>query len=376
MKSKMKIMITIAPISMPRKLRVADLFCGAGGFSEGFRQCGFEIAYAIDSWSSARRAYSANHRDAIVVQRDILSFNPQEFKKVDIIIGSPPCNDFSLSNKEGHGDVERGLKLVFRFLECVEELQPKYWIMENVPRLELVFQHEGFADELRRRGITTTVPQRIELNAADFGAPQRRRRLLIGKFPLPNRTHSQYGFGLQPRIKERTMPWVPMRRVFDALPYPLGPQEVGIARDPNYPTVSLFSADVQNHYYDTTLTPVQVADSRMKKVNHPWCGRMRFPDSLDEPARTVTAVQAKTARETIVIRDMRNSTSPYRTPTPREYACLQTFPINYTFPQCGPTTATRLIGNAIPPLMAFAIARAILTLECKSAESSIVGRVK
>jgi DNA (cytosine-5)-methyltransferase 1 len=346
-----------------RKFRVADLFCGAGGFSEGFRQRGFDITCAVDSWKIAAKAFSANHSEARVLGTDISELNPTELGDIDVLIGSPPCNYFSYSNNAGNGDVVRGLRLVFRFLECVAQLKPRYWIMENIPRLRSLMCSNAFTNGLESRGISARIPCKVILNAADFGAPQRRFRLIIGNFPIPRATHSQTGSSLYSLTGNAVRPWVPMRRVFDAFPNPMRPRPDSVVSDPNYPEMNLPAANLSDHFYDCGLSSEQASTNRAKKTNHPWCGKMRFPDSLDKPARTVTALQAKTARETIVIECCGGSGSEYRTPTAREYACLQTFPITYRFPCKGLSTKIRLIGNAIPPMMAGALADAILLAE-------------
>lgn len=346
---------------MRRTLRVADFFCGAGGFSEGFRLHGYEIASAIDSWKAATEAYAANHEQALVVQKDICAWSPSEFTHPDVVVGSPPCNEFSYSNKAGGGDLERGLKLVLKFLACVEDLNPKYWIMENVPRLGPILLSEGFRDELKKQGISVRLSRFVVLNAADYGAPQRRRRLFVGDFPTPEPTHSQ-GSSIDLSTWRKKTAWVPMRRVFESLPNPLDSDPPKWTCDPNYLYVRLRSRRLQNHFYDTSLSAPQVTANMNKKAHHPWCGKMRFPDDLDSPSRTVTATQIKTGRETIVIEEWRNRCATFRIPTVREYGCLQTFPIDYRFP-AEAAAATKLVGNAVPPMMASAIAAAVLELE-------------
>src|SRR5437016_5782369 len=116
-------------------LTVGDLYCGAGGFAEGFRQAGFRVKWAIDSSPDAARTFKKNHPETDVMCEDLLSLNPRRLSKVDTVIGSPPCTDFSLADRGGTGDKAAGMKLVVRFLEIVQTLDPKYWIMENVPNL-------------------------------------------------------------------------------------------------------------------------------------------------------------------------------------------------------------------------------------------------
>ena len=90
------------------KLKVIDLFCGAGGFSEGFRQMGFEVTHAIDNWNPALVAHKENQPEAEVIKADIASLDPHQFPKPDVIIGGPPCTEFSGSKRGGGGDFALG----------------------------------------------------------------------------------------------------------------------------------------------------------------------------------------------------------------------------------------------------------------------------
>lgn len=128
---------------MNKKLTVVDFFCGAGGFSEGFRQQGFSIIWGIDKWEPAISTYNHNY-DLNCETNDILKLS-QEFKEIDripnsdIIIGSPPCVSFSNSNKSGKADKSMGVMLTEAFLRIVaiKKFQKgsvlKAWYMENVP---------------------------------------------------------------------------------------------------------------------------------------------------------------------------------------------------------------------------------------------------
>ena len=106
-----------------KPLTVGDLYCGAGGFSEGFRQAGFEISWAIDKWGPAAETYEKNI-GVKVTPEDVTrrSFDFASLPKVDVLIGSPPCQPFSLANRGGGGDAAGGLRLVVIFLEAVKVL--------------------------------------------------------------------------------------------------------------------------------------------------------------------------------------------------------------------------------------------------------------
>ena len=127
---------------MEKRLKVADFFCGAGGFSEGFRQKGFDVSFALDNWKPAVETHDLNHPKCNAVLMDIIELDTPEkidqiVPDVDIIIGSPPCIAFSGSNKAGKADKSLGIKLIETYLRIIAWKKNKgglkYWILENVP---------------------------------------------------------------------------------------------------------------------------------------------------------------------------------------------------------------------------------------------------
>ena len=157
-------------------MRVIDLFCGAGGLSEGFRQAGFTIVEGYDIWMDALTSFQLN-QECSWVKCDILRKHLNFYPPADVVIGSPPCVSFSSANPSS--DFRDGLKLVFRFLEVVCELKPKFWVMENVPQLGKFLPDQ----------LATT---KTSLNAADYGVAQIRERCFFGNFPRPEPTHSKH----------------------------------------------------------------------------------------------------------------------------------------------------------------------------------------
>ena len=107
---------------MKRKPQVIDFFCGAGGFSEGFRQQGFNIVMGIDNWLPAIETHNLNHNLNDVV-KDVLDFESIEeinaLPNTEVIVGSPPCVLFSLSNKGGKADKTLGIRLIESFLRVI-----------------------------------------------------------------------------------------------------------------------------------------------------------------------------------------------------------------------------------------------------------------
>lgn len=174
-----------------------DLFAGAGGLSLGFEQAGFDIAAAveIDPIHCATHEYNFPQTKTICASvtdiggADIRRLAKLGEREIDVVFGGAPCQGFSLIGKRALDDPRN--QLVFHYVRIVRELQPKYFVFENVKGLTLG-QHAEFLKELvsalRDAGYQVVLPYRV-LNAADYGVPQDRKRLfLIGArhgLPLP-----------------------------------------------------------------------------------------------------------------------------------------------------------------------------------------------
>ncbi|MGQ4876557.1 MAG: DNA cytosine methyltransferase [Promethearchaeia archaeon] len=125
---------------MKYKYTVVDLFCGCGGFSQGFIQAGFEVIAANDHWKPALITYKFNHKKTIIIEGDITLAETKEKlyssikgKKVNVIIGGPPCQAYSIAGNRNPDD-PRG-QLYLDFVEIVNNLKPDFFVMENVKGL-------------------------------------------------------------------------------------------------------------------------------------------------------------------------------------------------------------------------------------------------
>lgn len=171
-------------------MRVADFFCGGGGFSEGFRQAGFEIVFAVDKWAPAVNTYKGNKPGANVIQDDVIRISnlpDDEFEALvpdsEVIIGSPPCQSFSHSNKSGNADKELGIKLIEAYLKIVARKKFKqgsvlrYWVLENVPAVKDYIKDEYTAADFGLDGDFVLRPKdgaSGKYNAKYYGAPTNR----------------------------------------------------------------------------------------------------------------------------------------------------------------------------------------------------------
>src|SRR5438874_6967313 len=96
---------------------------------------GFDVIAAVDVWPHAVATLEWNHGPGIARLGDLLKMRATDLPRADILLGSPPCTQFSRSNRGGNGDLSAGLRLVRRFLWFVVMLEPRWWVMENVPRV-------------------------------------------------------------------------------------------------------------------------------------------------------------------------------------------------------------------------------------------------
>jgi DNA (cytosine-5)-methyltransferase 1 len=329
-----------------------DLFCGPGGMSEGLRMAGIRTRYAIDHSKDACTTFSLNHPEAEVICGDVLDLNPHDLPDADIIVGGPPCVNFSTS-KGSRANVLDGLRLVQWFLRVVAIKRPRYWIMENVPRvadhLPDVIPYSWFGIE--RKGALP-VPMRMHFNAAEYGVAQARNRYLIGNYPAPHKTHL-----LEVVDDLFTAQDKPLNRalgdIIRSFPNPKSSMRSGSIKDPNY-DIALPLDHLTDHFIDTTLSVAEAEDIRRVKTEHPYMGRMSFPDELGRPARTVVATQL--GRETLVLA---TGDGTFRRATIRECASIQSFPISYQFTGNSIGSRYRQAGDAVPPLLSYSIARLI-----------------
>lgn len=358
--------------------KVIDIFCGAGGFSEGFRQAGFEIIQGIDYWEPAIKTFNFNF-GLNCSAKNILDFESsieeiELLPDTEVIIGSPPCVTFSSSNISGKADKTSGITLTQIFLRIVAIKKWKKgsklegWFMENVPSsikhlgIEYTFEELGLGEWANENKIgRTKVAIKLEgnqkiLNSANFGCPQSRERVISGEIIKRNKVIFPESF-YSKEPQENLKPWKSLSEIKSNLPKPNSAIEVKLISDPNYPELKISLIDLTDQFYDTGLYESEWKQSKFLKTNHPYMGKMSFPENEDRPSRTITATKIGTSREAIIYESeySRKGNGEYRTPTVREAACIMGFPITYQF-LGGEGTKWRLVGNAVCPTLARSIA--------------------
>ena len=208
--------------------RVLDIFCGVGGLSLGFEQAGLPIALAVDVESLNISTYGRNFPNTKAVCRDLSTTNGTDLLldvglqvgEIDVVIGGPPCQGFSMIGSRRVDDPRN--RLIFDFLRLCSEIQAGYFVMENVPGLMLGKMEGVFSNwiaEAERLGYSVIQPL-WELNAINFGVPQNRIRCFaIGyRKGLPVPEHPSNNVACGSKCQLRIAPTV--RDAIDDLPDP------------------------------------------------------------------------------------------------------------------------------------------------------------
>ena len=197
----------------------------------------------------------------------------------------------------------------------------------------------------------TVTDNTIIMDASEYGSPQARKRVIIGEIVSqgrlvpPLKTHSVSDVAEYGKLKRKMV----LRDIKTKLPSPISKKSNRLIQDPNYPEIALKLYEISDHFYDTGLYENQWKSSHYMKRNHPYMGRMSFPENENKPSRTITATNIGTSREAIIYKSEynRNGHGEYRVPTVREMACLMGFPITYQFVSNSETSKSRLVGNAV-----------------------------
>lgn len=289
-------------------MRVVDLFSGCGGMSFGFEEAGFDVVGAFDNWDAAIKIYKANFTHPIYnvdLSRDeaipiIQKLNP------DLIIGGPPCQDYSIAGKREMG---ARANLTVKFAEIVSIIKPTWVVFENV------YNIERFPTLLQLKRILINAGYGLStkvLDASLCGVPQKRKRFfLVGKL------HAQNGF-------------------FD---------------DAFVKNMSKKSMTVREYLGDALHTQFYYM--------HPRSYNRRAVFSIDEPSATIRGINRPIPDNYKQHpADKAKISDGVRALTTRERGYLQTFPDSFVF--TGAKTDIELaIGNAVPPALAKYIAQNI-----------------
>ncbi len=323
------------------KIKVASLFCGCGGMDLGviggfsylgkdYKENPFEIVYSIDNDDYCTKIYNDNFVHKCIV-KDVRNVGDDEIPQFDLLIGGFPCQSFSISAQNpprlGYED-DRG-RLFFEMVRILRKHQPRFFIAENVKGILSANKGKAFPMIISAfRDAGYNVVYKL-LNAYEYGVPQKRERVIIVGF-RDKEDYLKFKYPNKVKVSERK-----------------------ILRD-----VILKEADNDESLFfsDKAVAGMLAVRDKMNK------GRVM---QLDEPCNTISAHLAKVSL---------NSTDPvfmvgerYRRFSSRETARIQSFPDTFKFDSVSQNRQYKAIGNAVPPVMMWHIARAlqkIITEDC------------
>jgi DNA (cytosine-5)-methyltransferase 1 len=342
-----------------KKPKILDLFAGVGGFSAGFLKSDFDIVAAIEFDKSIAESFAKNHKNTKVYNKSIVDIKPTEIYKdigsIDIIIGGPPCQGFSLKGARGGLNDDRNF-LFKEFIKYVEYFKPKYFVMENVPNI-LSEKCGFFKDEILKsfKDIGYNVNYGI-LNAAKFGVPQNRKRaIFIGK--LNGEISLPTGNLETPTVWD----------AISDLAYLDSAEGIFQDKYKNKEQSEYQKArrDGNKFLHNHQATKhKEIAIDRLKRIP-PEKGKEYLSEKISSTfGQTWGRLEKNKPSPTIITRfdtpsNGKNS-HPYlhRAITPREAARIQSFDDDFIF-YGNKTSVIKQIGNAVPPLLAYGIAQHI-----------------
>lgn len=370
-------------------LKVADLFCGTGGFSHGFSQTGeFHVALGIDIKRDSVDTFAANHKQALAICSDIRRVRIRDVAKrlgngarsIDVVIGGPPCQGFSsIRPFRSINEDDARNNLFEQYVLFVEFFRPRFVVFENVVGLQT---HKGGEALAAVKGAIESLGYAADvatLNAVHFGIPQKRERVILlarkgSQRPyFPSLTHAYNGRSMGGALALKSLPlWdgelkpalTVADAIFDLEPVDSGegstnyrsdfaPSDYALARRKNCQSVALHSA-------------TRHTERMLEIVRKSGTNRWALPDgmttsgfsscysrlSADEPSTTITVNFVHPASNRCI------HPTQDRALTPREGARLQSFDDDFVF--CGSRTQiVKQIGEAVPPLLGRALAHAV-----------------
>lgn len=358
---------------MKDKPSVIDLFAGIGGMSLGFKKSGFNILAANDIDAHCKETYAENFPNIPYILKDIHNISAEEIfrncetNKIDVVVGGPACQGFSLANIRTRTADNPKNNLVFEFVRVVKAIRPSWFIMENVEGL--INMNEGsftntIIKNMRRNGYSVDF---IPLCASDYGVPQKRKRVFFignrvgSKIEIPDRTfgsekkpHITVGeaIGDLPAINNQT-------KGYDICDYSSKP------KNKYQKKMRGRSKKVHNHLITKSRRLILERYSRIPPGKN-WSA---LPDSLkskcvlesgghsylykrlkqDEPANTIANF-----RKAMLIHPIEN-----RGLSIREAARLQSFEDSFIF-KGGISFQQQQLANVVPPLLAQAVGKQII----------------
>lgn len=348
-------------------IKVVSLFSGGGGLDLGFKQAGYDIIWAIDNEKNAVDTYRANIGNHIICE-DIHKTDIKIIPHADVVIGGPPCQSFSLAGNR-HVEDARG-QLVWKYIHILEEVKPKAFLFENVTGLMSARNAEGekIINLLKAafEKIGYTIGMQV-INAADYGIPQRRRRVIIvglrngEKFSFPAATHNESGAG-----REK---YVSVQDALDDLPRAIE-DENGFAKYEEAPK-TVYQKEMRAGEGVTEHFIPQMSQLDCYIISHVKPGGNYMDIPPDVKSERIRRLQREGGHTTCYGRLLPQKPSytintyfnrpnvgcnihyrENRLITVREALRLQSFPDSYRIVSSSKQGRNLIVGNAVPPMLA------------------------
>jgi DNA (cytosine-5)-methyltransferase 1 len=348
-----------------KKFNVLDLFCGCGGLSQGFIDAGYNVILGIDFDQAALETFKYNHKESDTLLTDLSKDKSIDEiadkvgnREIDVIIGGPPCQGFSLTGSRDINDTRNTLYL--GVVKAVRKFQPKAFLIENVPGISTLYGgkvKQQIINTFEDMGYNVSVSPK-PLLAADFGVPQMRKRMFfigvqkgLGYFDFPEPTHTSDTYvkcgeaisDLPSREEEFG------KEIDDYIMPPQSLYQEYMRRN----STKLYNHVATNHSDHVKWVISQVPEGGNYKDLPPGVGDSRkFNEAW-------TRYHSEKPSRTIDTGHRNHFHYKYnRVPTIRENARLQSFRDDFIFLGTK-TQQNRQVGNAVPPLLSFHLAKAI-----------------
>lgn len=343
-------------------MNLIELFCGCGGFSYGFEMAGYNVLLGVDMNQAALETFELNHKGAKTICGDITKITCDDIrqkvdnKPIDIIIGGPPCQGFSIGGFRDPNDPRNQMYL--QYFRILEGINPSIFVMENVPNMLKMDNGRFIADIKRRANDLGYQLSYAVVDSSDFGVPQRRHRVIIvgakeGVFNKGQFFEGYFQFNFQ------RAPLVTVSDAISDLPSPTYDGCMNYLAPASTPYQKLMRDGSTQIYSHFKIDRIEKWTNFAKLI--PEGGDLR---DVPEDKRTYVyrSMWRKTHRRqpsrTIIASSFQLHYDEPRELTIRESARLQSFPNRFGF--CGTfAQQRRQVGNAVPPLMAKGIALAI-----------------
>lgn len=340
-----------------KEYRVVSLFAGCGGLDLGFTQAGFRTIWANEYDKTVWETYEYNHPNVQLDKKSIIDAPSKEIPNAHGIIGGPPCQSWSLAGTMRGSKDPRG-QLFWEYIRVLRDKRPLFFLVENVPGIVSRTHKADFARLLTKfYDIGYDINYSV-LNVKNYGVPQERIRVIIvgylkeiGKrFLFPPITHTNQSLRQPPLIRQKTgMQQIQtLKDAIGDLPEPIP------AREKNYTNGDILK--IPNHEYMIGgFSTIYMSRNRKKE----W----------DEPSYTIQAggrhapLYPESNKMIQLGKDEwkfdENTKYPYRRLSVRECARVQTFPDDFIFRYKGLSDAYKMVGNAVPVLLAKVLAKRI-----------------